>query len=40
MKGASHRMADPGSAASRDFTKKLLAQAAELEAQVPGLDLG
>lgn len=40
MKGASHRMADPDSAASRDFAKKLLAQAAELEAQVPGLDLG
>lgn len=40
MKGTSHRMADPDSAASRDFAKKLLAQAAELEAQVPGLDLG
>ena len=40
MKGASHRMADPDSAASRDFAKKLRAQAAELEAQVPGLDLG
>lgn len=40
MKGAGHRMADSDSAASRDFAKKLLAQAAELEAQVPGLDLG
>ena len=40
MRGASHRMAYPDSAASRDFAKKLLAQAAELEAQVPGLDLG
>lgn len=40
MKSAGHRMADPDSAASRDFAKKLRAQAAELEAQVPGLDLG
>lgn len=40
MKSAGHRMADPDSAASRDFAQKLRAQAAELEAQVPGLDLG
>ncbi|WP_407451654.1 GSCFA domain-containing protein [Fibrobacter sp.] len=39
MKMANHRIQDESSPATQEFKKKLAAQAAELEKQIPGLDL-
>jgi len=40
LKSARHRISDDSTPAAVEFAKKCLAQAAELELQIPGLDLG
>ena len=39
MKGVNHRIAAPQSTTSKTFTEKAIAQAMNLESQIPGLDL-
>ena len=39
LKGARHRIQDESSPATQDFLKKINAQAAQLESEIPGLDL-
>ena len=39
LKSARHRISDASTPAAAEFAKKCLAQAAELESQIPGLDL-
>lgn len=39
LKSARHRISDASTPMAADFAKKCLAQAAELESQIPGLDL-
>ena len=39
LKSANHRIVDPASPATAEFKKKLAAQAASLEKQIPGLVL-
>ncbi|MDY6265341.1 MAG: GSCFA domain-containing protein [Fibrobacter sp.] len=39
LKGARHRIQDESSPATQDFLKKINAQAAQLEAEIPGLNL-
>lgn len=39
LKGARHRVQDESSPATQDFLKKINAQAAQLESEIPGLDL-
>ena len=39
LKSARHRISDDSTPASVEFAKKCLAQAAELESQIPGIDL-
>ena len=39
MKSANHRITDPGSPAALEFSRTISVKAAELEAQIPGLDL-
>jgi hypothetical protein len=39
LKMANHRIQDESSPATQEFKKKLAAQAAELEKQIPGLSL-
>ena len=39
LKGARHRIQDESSPATQDFLKKINAQAAQLETEIPGLDL-
>jgi hypothetical protein len=39
LKGARHRIQDESSPATQDFLKKINAQAAQLETEIPGLNL-